>query len=237
MKPVSSASSSCHEPAEESAAFGSRPVRWPVEGLDGKQLRPFLQDMKELADEAHDIRLQHVVRLSKDELRDAAGADGVMIQEIDPKNSHGLNRGFIGQERAEQRGDVPYAGSEVPQNVVEVVGVLVLATIADGKSLENNVCAGAAHPHIPRGPLPEQGYAGQGDTPSIEKREAKPRRNERGEVRFNAPERTALVALHRGRDQEVESDLLCPSDAPPLTRCVSLVVLRLARSRHAGGGR
>lgn len=76
-----------------------------------------------------------------------------MIKEVPSQDGHRVGPGRIFEKRPEALGDVLNSGPEVPHDVKQVVGVLVLPSGTEGQSLENDVRAGPADPHVPRGVL------------------------------------------------------------------------------------
>ena len=87
---------------------------------------------EELVDKGHDVRLQLVVPAASDECGNAHRAHRIELAEVALKDGEGpLGLGVI-EERMEASGNICRTAAEVPHNVVQIVGVLVLAPAIEG---------------------------------------------------------------------------------------------------------
>jgi hypothetical protein len=94
---------------------------------------------KELADEACGIRLYGRIRPSVEKRRCAAWSRGVGVGEITAQVFHCLDRAGVGEQRTQFRRQVRDAASIIPQQVEQVVGVLVLTPEVEGQRLDRAV--------------------------------------------------------------------------------------------------
>ena len=94
---------------------------------------------KELADEACGIRLYGRIRPSVEKLRCAAWSNGVGVGEITAQVIHCFHRDGIGEQRTQFRRHVRDSASIIPQQVEQVVGVLVFPPEVEGERLDRLV--------------------------------------------------------------------------------------------------
>ncbi len=169
-------------------------------------------------DEPDHIRLDLVVGATLEKLRYPARTDRHVVHEVVAQNLERLLRLVVPEQGSQAGCDVLDARAEVPDEVVKVVGVFVLAPPEEGERLKNDESPRPTDPDIARRLLAEDRRALYPDAPAVLERELQARRDYGGEVFLDVAELAALVGRQRRRDEEVNGDRAEPGDAPPLPR-------------------
>lgn len=102
------------------------------------------------ADEPDHVRLNGVVRSAGQKLSNAPRAETVVIQEVPPQDGDRIRPRRVVEKWSQALGNVLDPGPEVPHDVEQFVGVLVLASGTEGQSLEDDVGAWSASDALPR---------------------------------------------------------------------------------------
>jgi len=106
------------------------------------------------------VRLDLVVGASLQELRDPAGPEAVVIEEVVAQHLEGALRLFVFKKRAQAGRHIFDARTEVPYKIIKVVGVLIPSTHSEGECLHRDEGSGSADPDLAGRLLAENGLTG-----------------------------------------------------------------------------
>jgi hypothetical protein len=145
-----------------------------------------------------------------------------VVEEVVAKHLDGSPRLIVFEQRAQTGGGGIDARAEVANQVVEVVGVLVLASAQERERREHHEGSGATDPQLTGRILAEDGLSLDPDPAPILKRKLQSRRDDGCEVLLDIAEPAALIVGERWGNQEIHRDRSSP-DPPSLPRRSPLV--------------
>ena len=116
-----------------------------------------------------------------------------MVEEVVAKHLQGSPRLIVFEQRAQTGGGVLNAGAEIANQVVQVVGVLVLTSAEKSEGFEYYEGSRATDPQLTGRILAEDGLSLDPDQSPILKRELQSGRDDGREVLLDIAEPAALI--------------------------------------------
>ena len=178
--------------------------------------------MEKLPDETHYVGLDLVIRSPEKKLGHSARTDTVVVAKVLPQDSHGLDCRWIAEQRLQPHSDIVDARSIVAHDVVQIVGVLVLAAETKGERLEHHIRAGSTDRNRPDRSFSENRLACNFDPLSILEGEMQSRGNDCREFRLDIAQGTSAVIGKARRDQEIDRDSFPSVNSPALAGGMTL---------------